>query len=334
MIVLGIESTCDETAFSIVKDGKEILSNVIASQTDLHALYGGVVPEIACRRHIDVVESTLSQALSDANITLDQIDLISVARGPGLIGALLIGLNLAKGLALSLDKPFVGVNHIEAHLYSSMMKGDVSFPALGVILSGAHTNLLCIHELGKYQLIGQTVDDAIGEAFDKVAVMLGLPYPGGPHIEKLAKSGNPDRFQFKAGRVKKNPLDFSFSGLKTAVLYQVQGQNCKKSLENLDTQTKADIAAAFQQCAFEDLIKKAAIAASQFDCKSVVFGGGVTANQTLRTQCAKEIDIPLFFPPPSLSMDNGAMIAALGYHHYQCHGADSLDLQPLVRMPW
>ncbi len=210
MLALGIESTCDETACAIVQDGRSILSNIIASQIDLHKEYGGVVPELACRRHIDLMMPVIDQALTQAKMTLAHIDLIAVAHGPGLIGALLIGLNTAKALAWALQKPFIGVNHIEAHLYAALMsyEKEIHFPCLGVVASGGHTAIVLIQELGVYQLLGQTVDDAIGEAFDKVAKMLDLPYPGGPQIEKLALYGDPYRYPFKAGRVKGHPLDF------------------------------------------------------------------------------------------------------------------------------
>jgi N6-L-threonylcarbamoyladenine synthase len=220
MLVLGIETTCDETACAIVKDGHTILSNVISSQIDLHAEYGGVVPELSCRRHVDVIMSVIQQALLEASVGLEDIDLIAVAYGPGLVGALLIGLTSAKTLSLALGKPFIGVNHVEAHLYAAMMSKDLSiqFPCLGVVLSGGHTALVLIEKFGQSRLISETVDDAIGEAFDKVAKMMGLPYPGGPQIESLATQGNPEAFPFKPGKVKEMPLHFSFSGLKTAVL--------------------------------------------------------------------------------------------------------------------
>jgi len=216
MLVLGIESTCDETGMAVVREGREILSNVVATQEDLHARYGGVVPEVACRRHADVLLPLLKKALC---VPLEKIDLIAVANGPGLIGALLIGVNFAQGLAFSTGKPLVGVNHIEAHLYSALMEADPPLPALGVVMSGGHTSLIYVEEVGKYRRIGQTQDDAIGEAFDKAAKLLGLPYPGGPHIERLAREGDPLRFPFKAGQIKGRPFDFSFSGLKTALLY-------------------------------------------------------------------------------------------------------------------
>lgn len=336
MLTIGIESTCDETACAIVKDGKEILSNVVSSQIDLHAEYGGVVPELACRRHVDVMIPVIKEALKQANISLQEIDLIAVAHGPGLIGALLIGLNAAKGLAIALQKPFIGVNHIEAHLYAAMMSQDrePSFPCLGVILSGGHTALVVMHSLDKFTLISQTVDDAIGEAFDKVAKLLGLPYPGGPQIEKLAEHGDPRKHPFKGGRIKNNPLGFSFSGLKTAVLYTLKGQNNRLESSPPSHQEKCDIAASFQAAAFEDLIKKTLLAAEEYGLTEVVFGGGVTNNRYLRTLFAKMApSLKLYWPTFELSLDNAAMIAGLGYHRYLGNGyGDSLELEALTRI--
>jgi N6-L-threonylcarbamoyladenine synthase len=336
MLVLGIESTCDETACAIVEDGKRIISNVVSSQIDLHREYGGVVPELACRRHIDLMVPIIDKALKDGSLSLDDIDLFSVAHGPGLIGALLIGLTTAKGLALSLNKPFIGVNHIEAHLYAAMMEvPTVSFPALGVVISGGHTSLLLIHEIGRYSLIGQTVDDAIGEAFDKVAKMLDLPYPGGPEIEKLATEGNPFAYDFKGGRVKGRPFDFSFSGLKTAVLYSLKGQNAAVPICVSD-EVKRNIAASFQQAALQDVVSKTLAVAAKFDCKQIFFGGGVSNNQRLRQMFANQAQsLSLHWPPQGLSLDNAAMIAGLAFHQFKKDkiGA-SLSLEALPRIPF
>ncbi|MDP1879702.1 MAG: tRNA (adenosine(37)-N6)-threonylcarbamoyltransferase complex transferase subunit TsaD [Parachlamydiaceae bacterium] len=338
MLVLGIESTCDETACSIVKNGKEILSNVVASQIDLHQQYGGVVPELACRRHIDLIMPVIDQALKEANVTLNEIDLFAVAYGPGLIGAILIGLNTAKGLALALNKPFIGVNHVEAHLYAALMSQPhpTTFPALGVVLSGGHTTLVLIKGLGEYLLIGQTVDDALGEAFDKVAKMMSLPYPGGPKIEELAHSGDPSKFSFKAGHVKTNPFDFSFSGLKTAVLYAIKKEQEKNP--ELSEQNKYDLAASFQKAAFDDIIKKTKLAVEKYPVSSIVFGGGVTNNQTLKQLFHQHPDFSKFhliWPSMGLSLDNAAMIAGLGYDLFQRKGSgDSIDLEPLTRIPF
>lgn len=337
MIVLGIETTCDETSCSIVKDGNVILSNVVSSQIDLHAEYGGVVPELSCRRHVDVLFPVLKQAVEEASVTLDQIDLIAVAYGPGLIGALLLGVTAAKTLSIALNKPFIGVNHVEAHLYAALMSqtSPAKFPCLGVVLSGGHTALVRMHEVGSYQLIGETVDDAIGEAFDKVAKLMDLPYPGGPRIESLALKGNKTRFPFKPGRVKGRPLDFSFSGLKTAVLYALRGQNSTGTLPlEMTEENRADISASFQHAALTDVVDKALLAAEMHGCRQLVFGGGVTNNQALRELVASRAgDKEALWPPKGLSLDNAAMIAGLGYHRYQKQGkGDSLDLEPATRI--
>ncbi len=327
MLVLGIESTCDETACSLVEDGDKILSNIVSSQIDLHREYGGVVPELACRRHVDILIPVIDQALNEANKTLKEIDLIAVAHGPGLIGALLIGVNAAKALSLVLNKPFIGINHIEAHLYAAIMSSQeqVSFPCLGVVLSGGHTALVLMKGLGDYQLLGQTVDDAIGEAFDKVAKMLQLPYPGGPHIERLAAKGSPYSYAYRAGRIKGNPLDFSFSGLKTSVLYSINN----RTLSDLE---KQHIAASFQEAALNDIVAKATQAAASHGCRSLVFGGGVTNNQRLRQLFCEQNYICLW-PSTGLSLDNAAMIAGLGYHQYLRFGkGDSLHLAAQTRI--
>ncbi len=334
MIVLGLESTCDETACAIVKDGKEILSNVVASQTDLHSVYGGVFPELACRRHVDVMPNIIEEALKAAELTLEQVDLIAVARGPGLIGALLVGLNMAKGLSMALAKPFVGINHIEAHLYAAMMGQDSpTFPALGIVISGGHTFFARISDIGSYEIIGTTVDDAIGEAFDKVARLLGLPYPGGPAIENLAVTGDAQRYPFKAGKVKGKPWHFSFSGLKTSVLYAVKGQNATKEI-SFAQEDLPHLAASFQRAAFEDLVDRAFVAAQEFSLKAIYLGGGVSNNQTLRQMFAKLANgLPIYWPKGFLTMDNAAMIAGLGFHQFLKKGADSLELPPLARVP-
>lgn len=333
MLILGIESTCDETACAIVRNGKEILSNVIHSQSEIHSAFGGVFPELACRRHVDILIPVIETALAQAGITADQIDLIAVAKGPGLIGALLIGLNAAKALSLAWNIPFIGVNHVEAHLYAAMMPQPFSlFPALGVVISGGHTFMVKMLRIGSYETLGTTQDDAIGEAFDKVASMLHLSYPGGPAIEQLAKKGNASRFSFQAGKVKGQPLDFSFSGLKTSVLYAIKGANAlKDSPLIIADKEKADVAAAFQETALSDIVTKSLSAASAFDCHAIYCGGGVT-NSTRLKELFREKNkaaIPLFFPSRELTTDNAAMIAGLGYHHFlQKKEGDSYDLQP------
>ncbi len=268
-------------------------------------------------------------------MTLQDIDLIAVAHGPGLIGALLIGLNAAKALSFALNKPLIGVNHIKAHLYAAVMsqKDPISFPCLGVVLSGGHTAIVLMRDLATYELIGQTVDDAIGEAFDKTAKILDLPYPGGPQIERLALQGNPKAYPFKAGQVKGSPLQFSFSGLKTAVLYAVRGQNGtgESSFDN-----KSDLAASFQQAALGDVVSKVSLAAEQYGVRTVIFGGGVTNNKRLRAMFATACpQLTCLWPMPGLDLDNAAMIAGLGYQQYIQQGyGDPLDLQPLTRIPF
>lgn len=337
--VLGIESTCDETSCAVVYQGSRILSNVVTSQIDLHAEYGGVVPELCCRRHIDCLIPVMEKALNDAGIAASELDLIAAAHGPGLIGALLIGLTSAKTLALALNKPFIGVNHVEAHLYAAIMSQSVppQFPALGIVLSGGHTNIVLMEGIGKYKLLAETVDDAIGEAFDKTAKLLGLPYPGGPQIERLAQKGDPHKFPFKAGKVKESPLNFSFSGLKTAVLYTIKGQNRegKPPLE-LSEENIASICASFQHAAFTDVIEKVMIAAKQYNCRTLIFGGGVTNSRELRRRIALQMqEFNALWPSHELSLDNAAMIAGLGYHTYAQKGkGDSLDLQPATRIPF
>jgi N6-L-threonylcarbamoyladenine synthase len=337
MIVLGIETTCDETAASVVRDGKEILSNVIASQVEIHRKFGGVFPEVASRSHVEMLPAIMRQALAEAKVSIDQIDLVSVAKGPGLIGPLLIGVNAAKAFAMGIQKPFIGVNHVEAHLYAAMMNQEAPiFPSLGVVLSGGHTFLVLIRGLGVYERIGSTVDDAIGEAFDKVAQLLDLPYPGGPEIEQLAlQSKKTSSFSFKPGRVKEKPYNFSFSGLKTNVFYSIYGQNgSKKGPCPFSLEQKADLAHAFQEAALGDVVKKSINAAHAFGCRAIYIGGGVSNNKRLRVLFSEQApSLAIFWPPLGLSLDNAAMIAGLGFHVYQKQGADSMSLEPQTRIP-
>jgi len=339
MLVIGIESTCDETACSIVRDGREILSNVVASQVKLHEEFGGVVPELACRLHIEVIIPVIDRAIKEAGVSLDQIDLIAVSHAPGLIGALLIGLTAAKSLSIALDKPFIGVNHIEAHLYAAIMSHneEVVFPCLGVVLSGGHTSLVLMKDIGEYELIAETIDDAIGEAFDKVAKMMGLPYPGGPEIEKLACIGDAWSYPLKAGYVKSTPLNFSFSGLKTAVLYSLRGQNADmKSEFTLSEKEICNMAATFQRVALGDVVKKTLIAAKKYNCETIIFGGGVTNNKALRKMFDDNADyLTMLWPSAGLSLDNAAMIAGLGYHQFLSKGhGDKLNLEAKSRIPF
>ncbi len=335
MNVLGIETSCDETSASVVKDGKEILSLVIRSQMDAHAAFGGVFPELACRQHLEALLPIVDQSLKEANLKPADLDLIAVTKAPGLIGALMLGVNAAKALAYGWNKPFIGVNHIEAHLYAAMMSNDTfELPGLGLVISGGHTALIQIDAIGQYQTVGGTIDDAIGEAFDKVARLLGLGYPGGPAIEELAKQGNPEAFSFKAGRVSEKPYAFSLSGLKTQVLYAVKGQgNKKESPTLLSDQGIADVAASFQKVACQDVVNKTLKAAAQLDLKHIYVGGGVSNNRFLRELFTKEREkspknpIEVHWPAPLLSLDNAAMIAGLGFHRYLLQGhSDEFNL--------
>ncbi len=328
MIILGIESTCDETAAAIVRDGKTILGQSIASSANLHALYGGVFPELACRRHIDAIIPVIASACKEAGVSFLEIDAIAVARGPGLIGALLIGLQAAKGLAIAWNKPLIGINHVEAHLYASMMDAEPPFPALGFVLSGGHTLMLKVSNIGSYELLSTTVDDAIGEAFDKVASQLGLPYPGGPHVESLAAVGDSKKYPFTLPQVKKSPLAFSFSGLKTAVanaLQKIEGNSAEFP----------HIAASFQETAFGSLLQKASLAFDTGSYRSILLGGGVSNNRRLRELFRAGFpNTPIFWPPPGLSLDNAAMIAGLAHHRLQQKGPDPMDLDAVARLPF
>jgi N6-L-threonylcarbamoyladenine synthase len=329
MIVLGIETTCDETGAALVRDGHEILANIVASSSELHARFGGVFPEHASRGQAESILTVVQEALSKAQVTPEEIDLIAVANGPGLVGSLLVGLQFAKGLAISWNKPLVGVNHVEAHLYAAMMElsEPFPFPALGLVLSGGHTLMVKISEVGSYERMGTTVDDAIGEAFDKVATLLGLAYPGGPRVESLALQGNPYRYPLSSGKVKGRPLDFSFSGLKTAVLYTLK--------DTFSGQEKADLAASFQETAFQDVMAKALLASKQFPCQALFLGGGVCNNLRLKTLIQKAFPhLPVYFPSPSLTLDNAAMIGGLGFQKFTKNPVSApLDLEAIPRIP-
>lgn len=318
MKILGIETSCDETAAAVVEDGHKLLSNAVASSMDLHVKYGGVVPEIAARSHIEAIQPVIHQALDDARCTWEDIDGVAVTYGAGLGGSLLIGVMTARTLAITLEKPLYAINHVEAHVYANFL-GDKQpeFPMLAVIVSGGHSQLVLFKDHFDYQLLGQTHDDAIGEAFDKVAKMLGLPYPGGPSVAEAAKKGDPNSFQLPKAKVGK--YDFSFSGPKTAVLRLAQGLIGEshdfpsiKLAERLSEAQKANIAASFQRIAVETIVDKAKLAYEEFSPKSVVIAGGVAANQELRRQLTEAIPLPLVFPEPRLCTDNGAMVATLG----------------------
>ncbi|MFC2317975.1 MAG: tRNA (adenosine(37)-N6)-threonylcarbamoyltransferase complex transferase subunit TsaD [Candidatus Saccharibacteria bacterium] len=323
MKILGIESSCDETAAAIVEDGKKILSNVVVSQIDIHKEYGGVIPEIAARSHIEAINPVINKALAEANLTIDDIDAIAVTYAPGLIGSLLIGTLAARTLAILHHKPLVKVQHVEGHVYANFLnEKQPEFPLLALIVSGGHSQLVLFKNHGDYELLGQTNDDAIGEAFDKVAKILGLPYPGGPAIARAAKDG--DKFKYHLPDAKlKHPYDFSFSGLKTAVLRAVQKEvdvsydfPSFKLKDKLKTSEINDFAASFQYIAIKTLVTKTVKAYNEFQPKSVVIAGGVAANQELREQLKAALPIDIDYAPINLCTDNAAMIATLGYYKF------------------
>jgi len=329
MRILGIETSCDETAAGVVEDGKKVLSNVVRTSIDLHVTYGGVVPEIAARSHIEVIMPAVEQALREAKCSWDDIDAIAVTQGAGLGGSLLVGVLTARTLAIAKDKPLYACNHVEAHIYANFItdtplphyrlrsKAPV-FPMLGLIVSGGHTQLVVWRDHFEYQLLGQTGDDAIGEAFDKVAKLLGLPYPGGPSVHNLAKQGDAHAFTFPKAKLS-GKYDFSFSGPKTAVLRTAQkeiGEDYTfpsfKLAERLSEAQKANIAASFQRVAIETVVDKTLEAYEEFQPKSIVIGGGVAANQALRDALAERLPHPIEYTDPKLCTDNGVMIATLG----------------------
>jgi N6-L-threonylcarbamoyladenine synthase len=328
--ILGIETSCDETAAAVVADGTRILSNIVASQVDLHAQYGGVFPEVASRAHIETIHPVIEDAMGAAFLGWDDLDAVAVTRGPGLVGSLLVGVNAAKGLALGRQLPLIGINHLEAHLYSAWLMADaeqLQFPLLGLIVSGGHTELALMTDHGAYRHLGGTIDDAAGEAFDKVGRMLGLSYPGGPAIQKVARKGNPEAFRFPRAWLDES-YDFSFSGLKTAVLRQInrlEGQ--------VGALPVADLAASFQEAVVDVLTTKTARAAEEFDVTGVVVSGGVSANQALRESMEAKIDRPVYIPPLELCTDNAAMIAACGYWRYQAGQRDGYDMDVDPSLP-
>ena len=322
MLILGIESSCDETAAAVVRDGREILSSVISSQIELHKPFGGVVPELASREHLEKIEPVVDEALQKAGVELSEIDGIAVTQGPGLVGALLVGVCYAKALAFGLDVPFVGVNHIEGHVFSVIFENPpTEFPALALIVSGGHTNLFYVPEPGKYKLVSRTRDDAAGEAFDKTAKMLGLDYPGGPIIERIAKEGDADKIKFPIAKISDGRPDFSFSGLKTAVMRYMRENNVQTPAENEQpSQEIKDIAASFQATVVKSLLKNTEKLAKELKPKTLIVAGGVACNLTLKKAAEKlgeKLKIPVYFPSKHLSTDNAAMIAAAGYFHLQ-----------------
>jgi N6-L-threonylcarbamoyladenine synthase len=332
--ILGIETSCDETAAAVVEDGRRIVSNVVASQVEIHAQYGGVFPELASRAHVEVIYQVVSSALSQAHIAAEAVDAIAVTRGPGLAGSLVVGMNMAKGLAFGSKVPLLGINHLEAHLYSTWLVPDEpepSFPLLGLIVSGGHTELVLMNDHLTYQRLGGTLDDAAGEAFDKVARLLGLAYPGGPAIQQAAENGDPEALKFPRAWLE-GTWDFSFSGLKTAVLREV-----RKRQPDIEAGVEAprpglpiaDLAASFQAAVVDVLVGKTLAAAEEFQAREILVAGGVSANRPLRQAFQLSSKLPVRVPPLNLCTDNAAMIAAVGHRRFLAGQRDALDIDVL-----
>jgi N6-L-threonylcarbamoyladenine synthase len=335
MRVLAIETSCDDTGAAVVLDGRKILSNVVSSQVSVHQKYGGVVPELASRRHIESIVPIVTEALETAKVTLRDIDGISVTQGPGLVGSLLVGLSFAKSLSFVTGLPFVGVNHIEAHLSAIFLnKNPPKFPFIGLVVSGGHTSLFRVDGFGKYKGLGQTRDDAAGEAFDKVAKLLGLGYPGGPIIDELSKSGNPRAIRFPRPSLGKNSLDFSFSGLKTAVVNYVKAH--PEPIGGYPEDLIRDIVSSFQEAVVDVLVKKTLQAAQQQGLRKVVLSGGVAANQHLREKIKEEASqqkVKVYMPSPSFCTDNAAMVGVVGYEYLKRGIRSPLSLNAFSNLP-
>ena len=314
-LILAIESSCDETAASVVKNGREILSNIISSQIALHTLYGGVVPEIASRKHIEKINQVIEEALGQAQVTLEDIDAIGVTYGPGLVGALLVGVAEAKAIAYAAGKPLVGVHHIEGHIAANYIEHeDLEPPFLCLVVSGGHTHLVRVEDYGRFSIIGRTRDDAAGEAFDKVARAIGLGYPGGPKIDKVSKEGDPDAIVFPRAHIEESPYDFSFSGVKSAVLNYING--CKMKGE---TYSQADIAASFQKAVTDVLVANAMHAVEEYGDKKFAIAGGVASNSALRAAMAEACikrGVDFYYPSPIYCTDNAAMIGVAAYYEF------------------
>ncbi len=334
--ILGIETSCDETAAAVVADGKIIKSSVVASQVKLHEKYGGVVPEIASRAHIEKIYPVIAEAMEHANITKDALDAVAVANQPGLTIALIVGVTAAKTLSFAWEKPLIAIDHLHAHIQSAILSDEeLRLPAVALIVSGGHTSLYDYESPLEPKLLGSTIDDAAGEAFDKVATILKLPYPGGPAIEKIAQNGNPKAIKFPKTMLDKNSLDFSFSGIKTAVLYHCRGQDMKgeNKVDSMTEQQIADIAASFQKTVVDVLVKKTKLAAEKIGAKSILLGGGVAANTALRTALRQMCDTAV--PPQKLLVaskryctDNAVMVASLAYHKFKAGLFSDLTLEP------
>lgn len=331
ILILAIESSCDETAASVVKNGREILSNVISSQIELHKLYGGVVPEIASRKHIEKINQVIEQALLEAKVTLDEIDVIGVTYGPGLVGPLLVGVAEAKAISFAKKIPLVGIHHIEGHISANYIENlNLEPPFICLVVSGGHTHLVIVKDYGKYEIIGRTRDDAAGEAFDKVARAIGLGYPGGPKIDKLAKEGNPDAISFPRAHIEDGEFDFSFSGLKSSVLNYIN--SCK--MKDIEV-NEADVAASFQKAVTDVLVHNAIMGAKKYGLNKLAIAGGVAANSSLREAmkeaCTKN-HLEFYYPSLIYCTDNAAMIGVAAYYEYQNGTRHGLDLNAVPNL--
>ncbi|GEN46272.1 DNA-binding/iron metalloprotein/AP endonuclease [Alkalibacillus haloalkaliphilus] len=322
-LILAIETSCDETAAAVVQDGTKLLSNVVATQMDIHQKFGGVVPEVASRHHIEQMTVVLEQAVTEANVTMEDIDAVAVTEGPGLVGALLVGVNAAKALAYAHGKPVIGVHHIAGHIYANRLEKEFEFPLLSLVVSGGHTELIYMEEHGEYEIIGETRDDAAGEAYDKVAKALSLPYPGGPQIDRLAQEGK-DTYNFPRSYLEEGSYDFSFSGLKTAVINKLH--HLRQKGEEIDVE---NVATSFQESVIDVLVDKTYDAAKDYGVKQLIVAGGVSANKTLRARMEQrfaETDVELAIPPLYLCTDNAAMIGAAASVEYHKQNYASLNL--------
>ena len=330
-LILGIESSCDETAASVVKNGRTVLSNVISSQIEIHKLYGGVIPEIASRNHIERINQVIQEALDEANVTLDDIDAIGVTYGPGLVGALLVGVAEAKAIAYARNLPLVGVHHIEGHVSANYIEHpDLEPPFLCAIVSGGHTHLVIVKDYGQFEILGRTRDDAAGEAFDKVARAIGLGYPGGPKIDKLAKEGNPQAIAFPRAHVADAPLDFSFSGLKSSVLNYIN--SCEMKHQEI---CRADVAASFQAAVVDAIVSHTIEAAKTYHIDKVALAGGVASNSALRQAMKEKCEaagLKFYYPSPILCTDNAAMIGCAAYYEYLAGTRHGLDLNAVPNL--
>jgi len=331
VIILAIETSCDETAAAVIKNGRTVLSNVISSQIAMHTLFGGVVPEIASRKHMEQINQVIEMALLEAEVTLDEITAIGVTYGPGLVGALLVGVAEAKAIAYAKNIPLVGVHHIEGHISANYIENpDLEPPFMALVVSGGHTHLVLVKEYGEYQIIGRTRDDAAGEAFDKVARAVGLGYPGGPKIDKLAKEGNPHAIEFPRAHVDGFPYDFSFSGIKSAVLNYIN--TCEMKHVEID---KADLVASFQNAVIDALVSRAIAATKEFGIGKLAIAGGVASNSALRKEIKEQCEanqIQLFTPSPIFCTDNAAMIGAAAYYEYMNGTRHGLDLNAVPNL--